>query len=162
VECLRVVPEADGAAHAWQVEVLNAGGGVGVIRSRHWASAYLMQKNDRKPTAADGYWWRHEAESKQTSYPKMRVQGWKLAGFEIGWMTEAMTPLRATKHVWVVFPVWVVVGMCMLMPGVAGWRWVQRLRARRREKRGLCGGCGYDLRGSASARCPECGLIAHA
>jgi hypothetical protein len=31
------------------------------------------------------------------------------------------------------------------------------LRRRRRIKRGLCPGCGYDLRGSASLTSPECG-----
>jgi hypothetical protein len=31
------------------------------------------------------------------------------------------------------------------------------LRRRRRVKRGLCPACGYDLRGSASQNCPECG-----
>jgi hypothetical protein len=29
--------------------------------------------------------------------------------------------------------------------------------ARRRAERGLCTGCGYDLRGNASGVCPECG-----
>lgn len=31
------------------------------------------------------------------------------------------------------------------------------LRRRRRIRRGLCPGCAYDLRGSASQTCPECG-----
>ncbi len=31
------------------------------------------------------------------------------------------------------------------------------LRRRLRRKRGLCPACGYDLRGTASAACPECG-----
>ncbi len=31
------------------------------------------------------------------------------------------------------------------------------LRRRCRRKRGLCGGCGYDLTGNESGVCPECG-----
>lgn len=36
---------------------------------------------------------------------------------------------------------------------------MSRSLRRRREKHGLCGGCGYDLRGNVSGRCPECGTI---
>ncbi len=36
---------------------------------------------------------------------------------------------------------------------------MSRSLRRRREKHGLCGGCGYDLRGNVSGLCPECGTI---
>ncbi len=42
----------------------------------------------------------------------------------------------------------------------AGWGAVAGglgLRARRRVMRGLCAGCGYDLKGLGLAMCPECG-----
>jgi hypothetical protein len=43
----------------------------------------------------------------------------------------------------------------------AGWFLVGAgvfvLRSRIRHARGQCGSCGYDLRGSASGQCPECG-----
>jgi hypothetical protein len=32
-------------------------------------------------------------------------------------------------------------------------------RARRRPERGHCAGCGYDLTGNLSGRCPECGMV---
>lgn len=41
---------------------------------------------------------------------------------------------------------------------IEGWRWMRRGQRRRR---GLCTGCGYDLRGSAGGGvCPECGASA--
>jgi len=40
-----------------------------------------------------------------------------------------------------------------------GWFLIDRPNALRRQrlKRGLCGKCGYDLRGNVSGVCPECG-----
>lgn len=40
------------------------------------------------------------------------------------------------------------------LPMVTYW-WIRRWR---RVRRGLCTGCGYDLRGSPSDVCPECGV----
>lgn len=37
-----------------------------------------------------------------------------------------------------------------------GWRGVRR---RLRRRGGRCAGCGYDLRGLADGRCPECGAV---
>ena len=36
-------------------------------------------------------------------------------------------------------------------------RFIRRWPARRREKRGRCPACGYDLRGGFDAGCSECG-----
>jgi hypothetical protein len=45
-------------------------------------------------------------------------------------------------------------------PAVLFWR--ADIRAWRRERRGLCGKCGYDLSGiAAESPCPECGSPAH-
>ncbi len=52
-------------------------------------------------------------------------------------------------------PYWL---LCALFPIVAGIPLGTRyLRRRLRMSRGRCAGCGYDLRGSPSSACPECG-----
>ncbi len=52
------------------------------------------------------------------------------------------------------FPAWVPV--CAF--GFAGWLLARpSIREWRRRSAGLCGGCGYDLTGNTSGRCPECG-----
>jgi len=43
-----------------------------------------------------------------------------------------------------------------IIGGIAGGLWV-RHRRNQRARRGCCRKCGYDLRGSASSTCPECG-----
>jgi hypothetical protein len=59
----------------------------------------------------------------------------------------------------VVLPLWFLLVVSGILPAVglvrrSGW-W----RKRSRVRRGLCVGCGYDLRASPG-RCPECGLAA--
>ena len=52
-------------------------------------------------------------------------------------------------------PYWLVVPLAGILP-VISLRRLSRLRRHFRTRRGLCGGCGYDLRASRE-RCPECG-----
>lgn len=42
--------------------------------------------------------------------------------------------------------------LAIVLPGV-----IRAARGRRRDRAGLCIACGYDLRGSTSGTCPECG-----
>ena len=50
-------------------------------------------------------------------------------------------------------PLWFLVILFAVMPGLWVWGWMKR---RRRVRNGVCLGCGYDLRVSEE-RCPECG-----
>jgi hypothetical protein len=52
------------------------------------------------------------------------------------------------------FPYWVLAILFAILP--ARWMLSYR-RAARREREGRCLRCGYDLRGSTSGKCPECG-----
>lgn len=46
----------------------------------------------------------------------------------------------------------------LVFAGLATWTCFWPLARRRaRRRRGLCVACGYDLRGSSSGTCPECG-----
>jgi hypothetical protein len=54
-------------------------------------------------------------------------------------------------------PYWLV----MLPASIFPTRWlIRRMRTRRRLREGQCLICGYDLRGSVSDRCSECGALA--
>jgi hypothetical protein len=58
----------------------------------------------------------------------------------------------------VAVPWWSIVLLSVLLP--ARWLHLRRgkARGRRRQTRGLCPSCGYDLR-ATPGRCPECGTI---
>lgn len=53
------------------------------------------------------------------------------------------------------FPLWALFLMLALWPGTVLMR--RGIRHFRAFSKGCCGGCGYDLTGLMSARCPECG-----
>ena len=66
--------------------------------------------------------------------------------------------LGSTNRYWGFrLPYWLIVPVT----GVGPWWYLRRLRQLRRRartRRGLCAGCGYDLRASRE-RCPECGEV---
>ena len=51
------------------------------------------------------------------------------------------------------FPTWLLVLLLGPWPAYQLFLWF-----RRRTQPGLCGACGYDLRGTPSGMCPECGV----
>ena len=65
-------------------------------------------------------------------------------------------PTRSTEH-HLLFstPIWVPVFILLLYPVVVVWR--GSVRRFRRCREGVCRGCGYNLTGNVSGRCPECG-----
>lgn len=56
----------------------------------------------------------------------------------------------------VAVPYWAIVGLLLLVPAVAGTRWLRGRRRVRRIDEGRCPKCGYDMR-ATPFRCPECG-----
>lgn len=56
--------------------------------------------------------------------------------------------------IWIAVPFWALFGLSAAFPAISGAR---RARRWRRRTHGLCIRCGYDLRGSVSDLCSECG-----
>jgi hypothetical protein len=100
-------------------------------------------------------------------YVRKATTDWHFAGFgsQTSHLVEFQPKRSLTRPVYVQFvmptdcwiiaiPWWAVGVPAVLSEAIFIRRWVVR---RQREVRGLCLGCGYDLRGTVE-RCPECGL----
>lgn len=68
-----------------------------------------------------------------------------------------LAELPAASWAVAVVPHWAVLAACSAAFGWHAWRYGLRARERRWARHGRCAACGYDLRGIASGRCPECG-----
>ncbi len=74
------------------------------------------------------------------------------------WISRGPTGMRTHWHFVymsgsvLILPLWIPTVLFGILPTIA---LVRLRRHRRRQKLGLCGKCGYDLRGSTD-RCPEC------
>jgi hypothetical protein len=114
---------------------------------------------DNQTNRATGFNYRQLAADAHTT----KLQFWE---FEIGrnvplcniGMDDIMLQGFATE---VAVPWWMV---CAAAAPLPLWRvlTMRRRTRRRRRERGLCAGCGYDLRGNVSGVCPECGEAARA
>jgi hypothetical protein len=69
-------------------------------------------------------------------------------------MSAALSTVSWAGTVHGVFVPWRFILPIAALLAVGGW-WLARGR---RPRHGACARCGYDLSGSASARCPECGM----
>jgi hypothetical protein len=61
----------------------------------------------------------------------------------------------AYRFTWLVFPFWAP--STVLAATCASALWFGPCRTWRRERRGLCLTCGYDIKGCEGGRCSECG-----
>ena len=65
-----------------------------------------------------------------------------------------------TRTTVIAFPLWASVVLFSLCPSaVLLYGRLHRYRLRRRVRHNQCLGCGYDLTGNVSGRCPECGRV---
>jgi len=124
----------------------------------------VIDANVWTPQRHSTEWWSRPASaSSATDY---LARSWYRLGFIVDRGTfspnsgKSWVPLRKpTAYGIYAVPHWfftAIFSLPLTLPlARRAWR---RRRARRRAAEGLCTGCGYDLRGGHSGRCPECGL----
>ncbi|MDB5318957.1 MAG: hypothetical protein JWN40_588 [Phycisphaerales bacterium] len=127
-----------------------------------WTRSYRVTRDARSPdsfdfTHAQPLYWvisnpgrltfcRQEGRDWNSPRPRFNVLGLELAGSVVG-----------DSSLWNLFvPYWMLTCLTLALPLTAMIAWLRRRARHRRETKGLCPGCGYDLRATPH-RCPECG-----
>jgi hypothetical protein len=92
--------------------------------------------------------------------PQRRYAGatdWSYHGFSLIWRVANHPPPDPTTLVTraVAVPHWFA-ALVLSLPALL--RFGRFIRGRRRQRRGMCAGCGYDLRATPE-KCPECGRV---
>jgi hypothetical protein len=93
--------------------------------------------------------------------PNLRVRKMVVSvgksGFALGFGYWALDTIPIRMRMYAI-PHWSVALVCALLPA---FRAASLLRSPKRQSKGLCPECGYDLRATPD-RCPECGTAAAA
>jgi hypothetical protein len=76
---------------------------------------------------------------------------WERLGFRFNWTSGVWTTREVAA------PLWFIASLCCAATAMpARWLW-RNARRDTLKRQGMCATCGYDLRGAAHERCPECG-----
>ena len=119
-----------------------------------------FRPSDGTPIPAPLRWsLRHSRHEHPTLWPPDGPLWWQRLGFgfAVTKYVAAAQPLTM-RSVGVAAPWWFLTSASLVVSTVAYcslWRGTRRRRLR--DATGLCRACGYDLRGAAHERCPECG-----
>lgn len=116
----------------------------GLVTERHWGRVAVDDGNLLLVHAQ-----RAAAAQPRTSYGKRPYRG------ALGTLSFRAGHNGQWQWVGLTVPLWLVIGLLFVHPGVAFVRGPFLRRWRR--KRNQCPGCGYHLSGNLSGRRPECG-----
>jgi hypothetical protein len=87
-----------------------------------------------------------------TGEPKKTLLGFGCTHLVLTTSIRQPLVIRRDDYIFAV-PIWFPIALFSVAPLRIAWRFIIR---RRRQMRGLCVNCGYDLRATPE-RCPECG-----
>jgi hypothetical protein len=87
-----------------------------------------------------------------------RNTGADFFGFIAGPAYRATRPGQPTADWVALAPLWKLFVLALVLPCLYPIAYARHWRRRQRARRGLCRGCGYDLRATPD-RCPECGAV---
>ena len=118
-------------------------GWAGRIHQRHWARVMIEEGNLQLA----------HARTTQVAYPR---GGMTFFRGGLGVLSFRTDTSRDWRWAALSVPLWLVVALLFIHPGLAFLR--GPVLRRRRLRRDQCPGCGYDLAGNVSGRCPECGM----
>jgi len=124
----------------------------------HYCCEEVRPHLSRPNVPRDYSWKRTPVSSDFPLVPYIRGAGSYWRGFGYARDSWSVPPIswrtRVTEYA-LTLPHWTLALLTALLPLYRGARWWCR---RRRDAKGLCPVCGYDLR-SSGGRCPECGTV---